>query len=512
MKKSYSIYKAVFLAFLSFSLFMPLTADAGSNDTADAVVAEDTGSDSGNSAVSEDNSGKKSNKKAKKTKEEKQAEKEAAKAAKAAEKAEKDAAKKAAAESKKAAGKKTEDTKPAAEETSKNAKPVKVKDSEEFGIIRLKTKSKYGSYTLGVIKGNGKTTPVLSSADEYTANGYYLRVGRKIYSLCTDGAVKASLTSKTGGVIFKYDIPNTAEVNADYTFFSSQKNNAVDMLKVIVTVANNGKRNEEFAFKAILDTVLGEKTGNHFFTSDGISVKNEVMYRTLQNQKYFISKNDSAALQMFFSGADCTEPAVLAFANKASFSKDKWEPSLLVDKTFDTVFSYNDSAVCSVWKGIKLAPGEKYKVVYYLAFATEGSLPTGEAFIYGKNPKAQADAASGASRAVEVISPYAEDNQGYVDDFVPVITENNTSSFVPYTPVTPNPVTPAPAVQNEYAPVTPDVELNIKNMSREQLTPEYIQALLDRIAALEEDSPTLNRQELLQLNAELDAILNYLRQ
>ena len=49
-------------------------------------------------------------------------------------------------------------------------------------------------------------------------------------------------------------------------------------------------------------------------------------------------------------------------------------------------------------------------------------------------------------------------------------------------------------------------------MSKEQLTPEYIQALLDRIAALEEDSPTLNRQELLQLNAELDAILNYLRQ
>ena len=35
---------------------------------------------------------------------------------------------------------------------------------------------------------------------------------------------------------------------------------------------------------------------------------------------------------------------------------------------------------------------------------------------------------------------------------------------------------------------------NIKNMSKEQLTPEYIQALLDRIAALEEDSPTLSRR------------------
>ena len=49
-------------------------------------------------------------------------------------------------------------------------------------------------------------------------------------------------------------------------------------------------------------------------------------------------------------------------------------------------------------------------------------------------------------------------------------------------------------------------------MSKEQLTPEYIQSLLDRIAELEEDTTSVNRQELLQLNAELDAILTYLRQ
>ena len=49
-------------------------------------------------------------------------------------------------------------------------------------------------------------------------------------------------------------------------------------------------------------------------------------------------------------------------------------------------------------------------------------------------------------------------------------------------------------------------------MTKDHLTPEYIQSLIDRISALEEDSPSLNRQELLQLNAELDAILTYLRQ
>ena len=502
MKKHTSVYKSVFLAFMFFSFLMPVAAD--DTPTEESAATEQTVSDNNTSTPVAAVSGKK-DKKVKKTKEEKKAEKEAEKAAKEAEKAAKEAEKNA----KKAAKKNADKTTVKAELPAEKATPVKVKESEEFGIIRLRTKSRLGSYTLSVIQGSGKTVPVLSTADEYTTNGFYLKIGRKIYSLCTDNLVKTSLSSIKDGVAIKYTIPNIAEVNVDFNYFPSKKNGPVDMVKVIATVTNKGKRTDSFAFKAILDTILGEKTGNHFYTSEGVTIRNEVMYRTLQNQKYFVSKNESASMQMFFSGADCTEPD---FANKVSFSKDKWEPSMIIEKAFDTVFSYNDSAVCSVWKPVTIAPGEKSKVVYYLAFAAEGSEPTGDAFIYSKNQQAQAEAASASSRAVEVISPYTDETNGRLDEFIPVVSENSTAPVVPYTPVNPNQVTASPLAQNEYAPVTADSDLNIKNMSKEQLTPEYIQALLDRIAALEEDSPTLNRQELLQLNAELDAILNYLRQ
>ena len=502
MKKHTSVYKSVFLAFMFFSFLMPVAAD--DTPTEESAATEQTVSDNDTSTPVAALSGKKA-KKVKKTKEEKKAEKEAEKAAKEAEKAAKEAEKNA----KKAAKKNADKTTVKAELPAEKATPVKVKESEEFGIIRLRTKSRLGSYTLSVIQGSGKTVPVLSTADEYTTNGFYLKIGRKIYSLCTDNIVKTSLSGIKDGVAIKYTIPNIAEVNVDFNYFPSKKNGPVDMVKVIATVTNKGKRTDSFAFKAILDTILGEKTGNHFYTSEGVTIRNEVMYRTLQNQKYFVSKNESASMQMFFSGADCTEPDVLAFANKVSFSKDKWEPSMIIEKAFDTVFSYNDSAVCSIWKPVTIAPGEKSKVVYYLAFAAEGSEPTGDAFIYSKNQQAQAEAASASSRAVEVISPYTDETNG---GFIPVVSENSTAPVVPYTPVNPNQVTASPLAQNEYAPVTADSDLNIKNMSKEQLTPEYIQALLDRIAALEEDSPTLNRQELLQLNAELDAILNYLRQ
>ena len=53
-------------------------------------------------------------------------------------------------------------------------------------------------------------------------------------------------------------------------------------------------------------------------------------------------------------------------------------------------------------------------------------------------------------------------------------------------------------------------QLDANKFSNQQLTPEYVQNLLDRIIALEEDDATLNRAEIFQLNAELDAILEVL--
>ena len=58
----------------------------------------------------------------------------------------------------------------------------------------------------------------------------------------------------------------------------------------------------------------------------------------------------------------------------------------------------------------------------------------------------------------------------------------------------------------------PQVKFDVTTLSKEQLTTEYIQNLLDKIANLEQSGTALNRTELLQLNAELDAILSVLRQ
>ena len=371
--------------------------------------------------------------------------------------------------------------------------------TETFGIMQLKTHAKFGSYTISLLNDKNKYVPVLSASNEFTTNAFYLKNSRKTYCLTSDTSIKNQIQKKEDGLSILYTVPDVADVSVDFKCMATEKKGSYNMLKVTMTVTNKSKRNDEFHLKSILDTTLGEADDFHFYTWEGVPVKNEVLYRTLQNQKWFVSKNNSAAMQFFYSGADCTVPALVALANYSTLEKNIWEPDMASFRAFDTVLSYNNSAVCAVWNPLKLAVNESGKVIFYLAFAVDGIKPNGENVIFDKTaPKLKPVE---AAPAVEVIKDAAISG-GYSlvedlgdEEMVSDVSENSENLK--------NPETPA---------AVPTVDFYIQNMTNEQLTPEYIQALLDRIAALEEDSPLLNRQELLQLNAELDAILTYLRQ
>ena len=235
--------------------------------------------------------------------------------------------------------------------------------NERFGKIQIRTKSGIGSYTISVLNENDKPVPVLSTANEYVTNAFFLKTSKKIYNLVTDSSVRSAARKTTSGAMLMYEIPSVAQISVDFSCFASEKKKDTDMIKVTATIKNISDRNDEFTFKAILDTVLGEAAAFHFYTWEDIPVKSEVLYRTLQNQKWFISKNMNAAMQLFFTGADCTTPELGALANYSTLEKNSWEPDMLSYRVFDTVLSYNNSAVCTIWKPVKLAPSEAEKLV-----------------------------------------------------------------------------------------------------------------------------------------------------
>lgn len=373
---------------------------------------------------------------------------------------------------------------------------------ECFGKIQIKIKSGRGSFTLAALNEEDKPVSVLSTANEYVTNAFYLKTSKKIYNLVTDNTVRSAARTTNDGAMLMYEIPSVAQMTVNFSCFASEKNNDPDMIKVTATIRNTSNRNDEYSFKTVLDTVLGEATNYHFHTFEGVPVKNETLYRTLQNQKWFESKNMNAAMQFFFTGADCTVPELVALANYSTLEKKSWEPDMLSYRSFDTVLSYNNSAVCAIWKPFKLAPSETGKIVFYLALSGDGTPATGEKFVYSKelidSEKENPDVLVNIPAGLEVITPEDNSLSDKQNEAAPVTELSASDSSLPSEVQTPSENQPA--------------DFYIKNITKEHLTPEYIQSLLDRIAALEEDSPLLNRQELLQLNAELDAILSYLRQ
>ncbi len=369
---------------------------------------------------------------------------------------------------------------------------------ESYGKIQIKTKSGIGSYTIYALNDAGKAVPVLSTANEYVSNAFFLKTTKKVYNLVTDSSVHSAARRTTDGVMLMYEVPSVAQLTVSFSCFASEKKQDADMVKVTVSIKNISNRNDDFIFKSILDTTLGESAAYHFYTWDDIPVKNEVLYRTLQNQKWFVSKNVNAMLQLFFSGADCTEPELVALANHSTFEKNSWDPDMLSYRVFDTVLSYNDSAVCAIWKPLKLAPSESGKLVFYMSLSADGIPARGEKYVYSKEFTDKAAEKPAADKTHEVITSDSSASNGAEVIGGGVTELTGEDSFVAEGIGEPEEV--------------PTVDFYIKNMTKEHLTPEYIQSLLDRIAALEEDSPSLNRQELLQLNTELDAILTYLRQ
>lgn len=335
----------------------------------------------------------------------------------------------------------------------------------QIGAVKIKAIGKLGTFNIYSIDERGKAIPVFATTDEFTSTSFYLLCGKKVYKL-SGGLDRISGAEKTeNGIRLRYYIKNVAEVLVDFTIFKSEPNRDADMVKITTSVKSFTKRTTIYGLKIVMDTVLGEKTRYHFYNSSNIPIKSEVMYRTMQKTRWITSKNETAALQILFCGADISPLDFVAVANYETVNTMSWEPNMLTERTFNTVRSYNNSAVDINWMPKNIAPNEDEKFIFYLAFGNDDDPPRGAEFLAANTKQKNTDDSSEKTTVIETAVSEA----------------------------------------------TPFVDFNYDSTRSGKLSPEYIQRLLDRIAMLKEEDPNLNRDELLLLNRELDIILDDLR-
>ena len=395
---------------------------------------------------------------------------------------------------------KSEKEKPAAEKKSgkekQTEKPVEEKKNftgwEEqstknidvtFGLIRIKARPKKGTFNILAVNEDNKSIPVLSASNEYITTSFYLKAGKRIIKLNEDPTVKTAARKTSDGVELAYNADNLAVVFVKFTCFSALENSDIDSIKISASVINTSNKKNDFELKAVFDTVLGETDRHHFYTSSKVPVKNEVAIRQFTSDSWFVSKNDNVSMQFIFCGSEATKPVLVAVANYSTLDTSRWEPDLTVLRSFDTVLSYNNSAVEAQWPKHKLSTDESFEEVFYLSFATGDNHLNGQ-YIAG-------DDSFEEDEEIVVKKPAPKPSSGKNSkhqDKTSGSNVNNSSDSKDDTPVLPK-----------------------DSNSFDNVTNDYIQRLLAQIEALEDSGENVNRDEIIRLNAELDAVLEILR-
>lgn len=388
--------------------------------------------------------------------------------------------------------------------TSKNkGNPFSQKKiNHTVGNIKLYLNGKLGTYNISVLDDKAVAYNVLETYDECTSSFFSLLIGTKEYKLSDKTGISVAARSTENGGQLLYSVQKLANVIVDFTCIKSDPQKPEDIVQVTVSVQNITKRLEAYGIKAVLDTVLGERFSAHFYDKEKL-INYELQIKNFDDLKSISSRNSKAAMEVLFACADASLPEVFSLANKDVFTLPGWIPSCGDGKPFDSVFSYNNSAVGLNWSSVKVNPEESFSVKFYIALSTDGRPSPGEEFVklYEKKQEElkEAERLEQESKADgDVQSKNGAENNNVYKNIVS--SESESVKKVPKPSAQPEKKT-----QNSSLPE----EKSLKPVSKSQLDPVYIQKLIDKIEKLDPNS-TLERSEFLLLNDELDSIIEAL--
>ncbi|MBP3710334.1 MAG: hypothetical protein J6I73_08045 [Treponema sp.] len=338
-------------------------------------------------------------------------------------------------------------------ETPASVTVIKKGDTLQYsaGIVKLILHGNKGTFQLYAVGRESGEEPVFSGSDNFTSTYFSLLTGKTEYRLSTLNGVAAKGEQTDSGVCLMYRVGNSATVRVGFEIVQSVSDGEYDVLKIVATVTNVGRKKNSFALKGVFDTVLGEKTSAHFSTVNSKLINSEKQYYGMENEKWILTQGDYSCMQLLLHGGDITPPEVVTLGNKDTVSLPLWIPVAVPSRSFDSVISYNNSTIAVNWPAAELAPSDSSQIVFYIALSADRKPPLGETYIAS------------------------------IDELYKHGDAKSRTDIA-------------------QSPVSSDWKLN----------PEYVQMLIDRINALDNNDSEISMDELAHLNAELNEIMERL--
>ncbi len=322
-----------------------------------------------------------------------------------------------------------------------------------YGNYKVVPHAKTGNFSLYFLtdKLNNEYIPLIEDKNDSFFTSFSLLVKKEMYDLRPSSSITITTEEVADGVKIMYHVKDVAEVSISLIVLKDLNGLYTDEIKFETEIKNISTESSSFAFKSLFDTYLGELQKTHFATLLKKSIDREVFFADMSYDKWIVSSDGDTSLLFLLDGSQVTSPEQITLAARDQFTRRVWQPIVKPERSFNTPYVSNNSAVHIVWRPIRLNPGSSGTIRFYLSAATDGREPN---------------------------ASIASANDNSLGEFADKVFIDSAGAEV--------------------------------KLSESQLDAAYIEALLKRIYDLENDSDGVDLEEIDRINAELDEILEQL--
>ncbi len=338
--------------------------------------------------------------------------------------------------------------------------------------------------------------PVIDTLDYANSSYIGIAVDKRFYNVHNTSGITYSYSNDGDTLTVNYQIKKQILLSVEYTI--SSKN----ILSIKYHVKNIDSDAHSVMLKSVFDTIFEEFNGGFYSTESKKKIKSEYIISDFDRHQYIESSNKVVSIRFLLDENFSKYAYKAVVAAKPYFESDIFEGRFVEGRGFNTVLSYNNSAIGFFFKTLKLNAGEEKTFVQRILFSkTEFAFPD------------DLDEEPEQNVFVDGESDFENETQSAVTKFVPV---DNAADYKPDVPS---------AVEDDEEGVV-DIKTEVKTPvsvskpeqdnavteARRNALKKEASSLIDRIEKLDDDGANTDQAEVMRLQAQLDQILRQLKE
>ncbi len=212
-------------------------------------------------------------------------------------------------------------------------------------------------------RGKNRYESLLEDKNKGTTSWFAVSFNGTVYKLSRRLGKPIKLEPTDRGARYVFELTDDCLVTQNVSLLSDRLSGSPGAVVIETIVENTSGKRSRVSLKALFDTVLGEGEGIHFSTDRRNRISSETLLMTGRDpDRILISRGKARALAIYIDSDAATKPESVHLANWERLSTLSWTPEVIEGRSFNTIYSIQDSAALFTWPELTIEPNASYVV------------------------------------------------------------------------------------------------------------------------------------------------------